>query len=280
MTDRHEEQAALYALHSLDEHDKRILQSEMKVDGRLREAISEFETSIAEVALLLPEEAPPGQLKDRLMAEVRRRRRSNVMSNVVVGMFRSPVVAWAAAAALACGAVFLWEGKKDVAAKIPALAASEASVRDELDRARNEKIALEKQLADATAQSANLTAEVARLKDANAVTSMEVATLRSSLKRYEEGVAVVVWDSQAQQGQLKMEKMPPVQPNKDYQLWVVDKGKAVPVDAGVVKVNSRGSATVTFKPVVPITDVSKFAISVEEAGGVPVGQGPIIMASP
>jgi anti-sigma-K factor RskA len=202
------------------------------------------------------------------------------MSTVVIGMFRSPVVAWAAAAVLACGAFFLWEGKKDVAAKIPALAASEASVREELDRARDMKAALEKQLADATAQSATLTAEVARLKDANAVTSMEVATLRSSLKRYEEGVAVVVWDSQAQQGQLKMEKMPPVQPNKDYQLWVVDKGKSVPVDAGVVKVNPRGSATVTFKPAVPITDVTKFAISVEEAGGVPIGQGPIIMASP
>src|SRR5687767_14201489 len=66
VTDRQEEQAALYALHTLDEHEKRILQTEMKVDARLREAITEFEETAAEMARLLPEEAPPPELRDRL----------------------------------------------------------------------------------------------------------------------------------------------------------------------------------------------------------------------
>ncbi|HSJ01616.1 MAG: anti-sigma factor, partial [Verrucomicrobium sp.] len=258
----------------------RILQSEKKVDARLREAIAEFEDAAAGMALLLPEEAPPPDLKARLMAEVRTRRRSNVVSGVFFKLLRSPLVAWAAAAVLAVGAFKLWEDKQKVVAQIPALAASEEQAKAETTLAQQAQKELEQKLAAATTNSATLTAEVTRLKQANAVSSMEVATLRSSLKRYEEGVAVVVWDGNAQQGQLKLEKMPPVQPNKDYQLWVIDKGKAKPVDAGVVKVNDRGHASFTFKPVEPIRDVSKFALSVEKEGGVVAGEGPIIMVGP
>jgi len=280
VTDRQEEQAALYALHTLDEHEKRILQTEMKVDARLREAITEFEETAAEMARLLPEEAPPPELRDRLLAEIRRTRRSNVITGLVFGLVRSPWVAWAAAAGLAFGAFRLWEDKQQVAAKIPVLVASEEKAKAETLIAEQAKKELEQKLASVTSDSAALTAEVSRLKQANAVSSMEVATLRSSLKRYEEGVAVVVWDANAQQGQLKMEKMPPVQPNKDYQLWIIDKGKSKPIDGGVVKVNDRGRASITFKPVVPITDASKFALSVEKEGGVPEGEGPIIMVGP
>lgn len=280
MTDRQEEQAALYALHTLDEHEKRILQSEMKVDARLREAVAEFEEASAELAHLLPVEAPPPELKDRLMAEIRRNRRSNVILGTVFGLVRSPWVAWAAAACLAIGVFQLQQGKKNVAAQIPALAASEEAARQELLAAQEAQKALEARLQAETEKTSSLSDEVVRLKESNAVSKMEVATLRSSLKRYEEGVAVVVWDSNAQQGQLKLEKMPPVLPNKDYQLWVIDKGRSTPVDGGIVKVNDRGRATVTFKPALPITDVSKFAISVEKEGGVPVGEGPIIMVGP
>lgn len=280
MTDRQEEQAAMYSLHVLDEHDKRILRSEMKVDARLREAVAEFEETAAEIALLLPEDAPPPELRARLLAEIRRSKRSNIVTGVVFGFIRSPWVAWAAAAGLAFGAFRLWEEKQQIAAQIPALQASEVRAKAETQLAEQARMELQQKLTAATSDTTALTAEVARLKQANAVSSMEIATLRSGIKRYEEGVAVVVWDSNAQQGQLKMDKMPPVQPNKDYQLWVIDKGKTKPVDAGVVKVNDRGRATITFKPAQPITDASRFAVSVEKEGGVPEGEGSIIMISP
>ena len=72
--------------------------------------------------------------------------------------------------------------------------------------------------------------------------------------------------------------MPPVQANKDYQLWVLDKDKSKgPVSAGVIRLDDKGYATLTFKPVEPVTP-SKFAISVEKQGGVPQksADGPVI----
>ena len=74
--------------------------------------------------------------------------------------------------------------------------------------------------------------------------------------------------------------MPPVKNNKDYQLWVVDKDKPSPVSAGVVKINEQGVTTFTFKPAVPVTSASKFAMSIENKGGVEKNEGPIVMMGP
>jgi anti-sigma-K factor RskA len=71
-----------------------------------------------------------------------------------------------------------------------------------------------------------------------------------------------------------------VEPGKDYQLWVVDPKQPVPVDAGIVRVDSAGFAKVDFKPVTDVTDASKFALSVEKEGGVPKGEGPIVLIGP
>ena len=101
-----------------------------------------------------------------------------------------------------------------------------------------------------------------------------------AVEGYKQGVAVVVWDSEKHQGVLKLEKMPPVQVGKDYQLWVVDPKQPVPVDAGIVRVDSTGFAKVDFKPVTEVTDASKFALSVEKEGGVPKGEGPIVLIGP
>ena len=117
----------------------------------------------------------------------------------------------------------------------------------------------------------SVTGEVDRLQKVNALARMEVAQLKTTLKRFDEGVAVVVWDSEKQEGKLRLDKMPPITPAKDYQLWVIDKKKPAPVNAGVVRVDPRGSVVFTFKPVEPVTDVAKFALSIEKQGGIFVG---------
>ena len=93
-------------------------------------------------------------------------------------------------------------------------------------------------------------------------------------------MAVVVWDSETHQGVLKLEKMPPVEAGKDYQLWVVDPKNPVPVDAGIVRVDSKGFAKVDFKPLNDVSEAAKFALSVEKEGGVPKGEGPIVLIGP
>ena len=78
--------------------------------------------------------------------------------------------------------------------------------------------------------------------------------------------------------------MPPVDSNKDYQLWVVDPSKKAPVNAGVVRVDPKGFAKVQFKPNLEIQQADKFALSVEkkvdDPAGVSVGAGPIVLLSP
>ena len=143
---------------------------------------------------------------------------------------------------------------------------------------------LKQELASTAETNKALEAEKALIIKSRELDKMQIATLKSTIADYKQGVAVVVWDSAKQEGVLKLEKMPPVDTNKNYQLWVVDPSKKAPVNAGVVRVDSKGFAKVQFKPVDAVQQADKFALSVEkkveDPAGVPTGAGPIVLLSP
>ena len=283
MTERQEEQAALHALHLLDAHETRIQQSEMRTDPRLREIVPEFADAAAQIALLLPEEPPPEDCRRRVLGEIRRRRRANVkVITTPLRIIFGPWVAWAAAACIALVAFRYREAKHQLADQVKTLAAGEAAAKSAEAQEKSRVAGLEKQITDSQTKFTSLTGEVDRLQKVNALARMEVAQLKTTLKRFDEGVAVVVWDSEKQEGKLRLDKMPPITPAKDYQLWVIDKKKPAPVNAGVVRVDPRGSVVFTFKPVEPVTDVAKFALSIEKQGGVDQksADGPVIFVGP
>jgi len=280
MNERHEEKLALHALRMLDPHEARILESELKNDPKMREFLAELEDVSADLALLLPPEAPPLDLRATILTEVKQRRRS--VTAPITAPFRllgNVWTAWAAAAVIAIAALALWTQKSALEDRVSVLVESEGAAQGDVRKAADMKADLEKKLAMSGRQADALAAELSQLKQVNALSRMQIATLRSSLNRYEDGEAVIVWDSEKQEGRLKIEKMPPVQANKDYQLWVVDKkNPEVPVSAGVVKVNDDGSATMTFRPVMPVSAAAAFALSLEKEGGVPdKAEGPIVL---
>ncbi len=281
MTDHQEEMLALHALRALTPEEVRLLESESRYDPKMREALAEFEEVAAEIARLLPEEAPPEELRSQLLAQIKVRARSGVVPfSAPLRLLRSPIIAWAAAAAIAVGAIGVWNRGRQAEVKSVALTQSEAEARGELRKALEAQTALEKKVADASSKISDLTTEVRRVKESFALSSMEVALLRSSLKRYEEGAAMVVWNQEKQEGMLKLENMPEVQPNKDYQLWVICKQCQHPVSAGVVKVGADGTTAIPFKPSHHIVQALKFAISIEAQGGVSdKPEGPVIFAS-
>jgi anti-sigma-K factor RskA len=121
--------------------------------------------------------------------------------------------------------------------------------------------------------------ELARLTQSNNSVKTQIAMLQATLADYKQGVAVVVWNNDKQEGILKLEKMPPADPGKDYQLWVVDPSKKTPVNAGVITLDQTGFAKVDFKPNFEVQKADKFAISIEEKGGSPENKGPIILLS-
>lgn len=234
------------------------------------------------------------------------------------GVLAFGLLGWAAAAVVAVLGAQLWqrqektehalveaqsnaESEKRRAAKAEGLLAEAQTRAASLQTALDQGAKANKELQDAntkiTAAAAVLKQELASTVETNKALEaekaiiiksreldrMQIATLKSTIAEYKQGVAVVVWDGAKQEGLLKLEKMPAVDTNKAYQLWVVDPSKKTPVNAGVVRVDSKGFAKVQFKPVDAIEQADKFALSVEkkvdDPAGVPANAGPVVLLS-
>ena len=90
--------------------------------------------------------------------------------------------------------------------------------------------------------------------------------------------AAVLWDAAEAKGVLRVTQLAPPAAGKDYQLWAVKAGQKAPVNAGVVHLDAGGQASVPFQPdTIPGDNkVVALALSVEQAGGSPTNQGPIL----
>ncbi len=270
MEERFEELAALNALGMLEGDEKRTLDGVIVRDHALKNLCTELEATVAELAGAVTPFATPAALKGRIRAKIRSRRTGAAKHSGNYWAFTG----WAAAAALAVSSAWLWMEREKLQTNLQSSTAAIATEIEQAQKAATEqRESLEKQIT-------TLNSEIASLQKRDALAQMRIATLQTTVEGYKQGVAVVVWDSEKHQGVLKLEKMPPVQVGKDYQLWVVDPKQPVPVDAGIVRVDSTGFAKVDFKPVTDVTDASKFALSVEKEGGVPKGEGPIVLIGP
>jgi anti-sigma-K factor RskA len=127
-------------------------------------------------------------------------------------------------------------------------------------------------------ERSQLTREIIALRNNDALSALRIATLSSQLQGTK-ALGAIAWNSQTQRGMVMLEKMPPLQPNQDYQLWVIDPQKPQPVSGGIVHVDGEGNARLTFTVEVPISNADKFAISRERTGGAPAPEGPIVMMS-
>jgi anti-sigma-K factor RskA len=168
---------------------------------------------------------------------------------------------------------------KALEAQLAQGAKTNEALQQQLAKVEASNQSYQQELAKRAKANEDLKVELAHLIKVNDSAQMQIATLQSTVKEYKQGVAVVVWNSEKQEGILRLEKMPPVDSNKDYQLWVVDPKQVKPVNAGIVKVDEQGFAKVQFKPTIDVSKADKFALSVEKKGGVPQNEGPIILLS-
>jgi anti-sigma-K factor RskA len=274
MEERFEELAALNALGMLEGDEKRTLDGVAIRDRALKELCAELEYTAAQLAGALTPLSPPAALKNRIRDKMRSRRSGGMAAYSTGGRGLWTFTGWAAAAAFAASSAWLWMEREKLQTNLSVTSAETAA---EVGKAQK---AASVQLGGLQKQIDSLNGEIATLRKRDALAQMRIATLQTSVNAYKQGVAVVVWDSETHQGVLKLEKMPPVEAGKDYQLWVVDPKQPIPVDAGIVRVDSSGFAKVDFKPVSDVTDASKFALSVEKEGGVPKGEGPIVLIGP
>lgn len=127
------------------------------------------------------------------------------------------------------------------------------------------------------ADRSRLHQELADSRERDELSRMQIATLSSKLQEAPDASAVVVWDEEKQRGLLKIARMPKAEGNRDYQLWVIDPQYTQPVSAGVVEVEHPAFTSVAFHAAKPIGTAQKFAVSLEQKGGVEEVHGPIVM---
>jgi anti-sigma-K factor RskA len=89
-----------------------------------------------------------------------------------------------------------------------------------------------------------------------------------------------VWNPNRQEGVLVASKLPLLQPDKDYQLWVIDPQYPTAVNGGVFGVDPDTVETrVNFKPDKSVTLAQSFVVSLERKGGAPKAEGPTMLIS-
>ena len=84
----------------------------------------------------------------------------------------------------------------------------------------------------------------------------------------------VFWSERARRGVLVAGNLAPLPSDRQYELWVFQKGK--PIDAGVFDVDAKGRALFESKDF-PEAEVQNFAVTIEPRGGVPAPTGPIVL---
>ena len=262
ISDELHDQAALYALDLLAGDERAAFERELSASAELRDAVRDLREAAADVAIDIPQRMPSAALKQRVLREVALEKQRGV-ADESARTGGSTWLPWAIAAALAifCGILF----------------ADRARVRRELASTQSETSRVQSELAQAQSETSRVQRELADARAKDPLQTTAVYALAPSGPAPAEAKATVAWDPETQTGVIRIAKLPPPGPGRDYQLWAVDAAHKDPVSAGIVKVNPDGSAEIRFKPVDVAQQVKAFAISLEREGGVPKAEGPILL---
>ncbi len=157
-----------------------------------------------------------------------------------------------------------------------------ASLNQRIDSLTGATAQLGRELNDERQKAADAQQRVATLTDRLRleadIANLKITALASKLNNSPEALAIAVWNPAKQEGILKVEKLPALAADKDYQLWVVDPQYPNPVDGGVFTVDPvTGEARIQFKSKQPIKSIGAFAVTLERKGGVPKAEGPFVL---
>jgi anti-sigma-K factor RskA len=161
--------------------------------------------------------------------------------------------------------------------QLAALDQKDSEAQRELTALKQKAAEQEHALAELTQRDADSQKELAALRQRNLLSEVKIATLKAQVAKFQQTNAVIVWDTDQRTGVLQLDKLPPPAPGKDYQLWVIDPSKPLPVSAGVLSVPSVGLIRTSFHPTQPVQSAAAFAISVEKSGGSMKPEGQIIL---
>lgn len=242
--ERFEELAAARALDLLPAEEAAELDRHLREGCAIcEELLGDFRVASGALAFGVPPRAPRPELK------------AKVLASVAGGRRRAPM-AWLLSAA----AILL----------LVIVIADDA-------RLRRQREDLFGRTADLSARLSAAQSDLARQAlRARVLESEDVRILSLDGKDPQPGArARVFWSEKARRGILVAGNLAPLPADKQYELWVFEKGKPVP--AGVFDADSSGRALFESPDLARIAAAENFAVTVEPRGGVPQPTGPIVL---
>ena len=248
-----EELAALAALNALDGEDARAFAAHLSEGcARCEEILADARIASAALASSAPSVKPRPEAREALLRAVR----TEATVTPIRPRRGASVVAWVLAAAASLALVFIG---LDVA------------------RLRREKAELAEVAAQSNSKLAAAERDLAR-RDLR-VKVLESEDVRilflSGQGPQPQARAKVFWSEKAKRGVLLAGSLAKLPADKQYELWVFDKGKPVP--AGVFDADEQGRALLESPDLSAIAAAQNFAVTVEPRGGVPAPTGPIVL---
>jgi anti-sigma-K factor RskA len=234
-----QDEAALHLLRMLPLDEASAFEKRMDHDEEVRALLAKLERAAGHLALVAPPAAPPGELKSRILAEIRHEVRLAPRSISQ----RFAWVPWTLAAALAIATGLFWR---------------EAQALREVNREQH--------------------LSLIELQSRDEFSNLKLVALSAKVADYEKALAAVVFDSEHQRGLVELARFPQPDSGKAYQLWILP-AEGKPVSGGVVPVDHEGVARISFTPSSDVRQVNAFAISVEPSGGSEQLRGEVVLGS-
>ena len=284
MIDEQQQDLAIeYLFGHLEGDAQKEFEAWLQSDAEMRTLVDELRETTAALALAAPQHEPPPHLRAKVLAIARNKTTAPAATAAVHPWVNW--IPWAIAAGLAIVGIVLqadrerWRRDANIArAEIARALAGPAAVRKPASELDGRLQLAEAQAKTYIDQVAELRAEIGKLRGRDALAQMKIATLSAQVAQYAQAGVIIVWDPEEQRGVVKLTSLPKPVEGKDYQLWVIDPKYPAPVSGGILTVADDGQTRVEFKPDQIIEHADKFAISIEQAGGVPTAAGPIIFA--
>lgn len=254
-----QEQACLYALGALGPDETAAFELALRDGAELQAFTRRLHKVSLALALGIPSNLPPAELKARLLAALPAAKvlATDFSPTETPRGVRFAWLPWALAACVTVLCGVLAVQKRALRAEIIQRAARDQQQQSRLTDLQN---------------------DLAALSAKDQVSQLRIALLGSLLESAPQAVAVSLWDAEKQKGVLVVQNLTPLPTDRDYQLWVIDPHLGTPVDAGLFSVDAKGAVRFRFQPKTAVRSAEKFAVTLERKGGVPAPQGPMVLA--
>jgi anti-sigma-K factor RskA len=251
-----EELLPFYALDALTDEERGLVEDYLREHPEARQLVEDMRNTASALPLSVSPVEPAPRTKQALMARIAvdERSRSSAQEqpspgvNRLESFFRNFSFA---VAALAIAGVIL-------------LSIQVVSLRNEI-ASLNSKLA---------AQSDSLNQIIENLPQTNPSGAITVSLKGTTVQPQAQGQLIA--DPNSQSAVLVITGLPPLEPGKTYQVWLI---AGAPVSAGLLTVDEHGQGVLIVTSTESIGSFQSLGISVEPAGGSPQPTGDIVVLS-